>query len=154
MTEDEKLVNTVAKELYKRLGNDSIFTLPWASQIVTVVVALQGVTDNGGFIYFFENDWPGNPPYSVFAEAFLAIGAEETADCIVVAASQFPFNEPHLHCKERKEYLRNHCMIGDRENNSATLVKLGDRVIDNGKANYALLAKYIREHMHEIRSGN
>jgi hypothetical protein len=42
-------------------------------------------------------------------------------------------------------------MIDGRTNDSATLVKLGDRVIDHSSTNYSLLARYIRQHLHEIR---
>ena len=150
-TDDEILVNNVSRELYKRTGEASIFSLPWVAQVVTVVVEAQGCIDNGGFIYFFEGDYPGDPPYSVFAEAFRAIGADESAECIEVAVSLFPFPEPHFNGDARRAYLRDHCMIDERTDNSSTLVKLGDRVIDNSTANYALLARYIREHLNEIR---
>jgi hypothetical protein len=43
-------------------------------------------------------------------------------------------------------------MIDGRTNDSATLVKLGDRVIDNSDTNYGLLAEYIRKHLDEIRN--
>jgi hypothetical protein len=152
VSDDEKLANDVFKELCRRLGKRSIFALPWISQVVMLVVNLQGTANNGGFIYFFEADWPGNPPYSVFGDALRAIGADESADCVEVAATLFPFKDPHLNCIGRKKYLREHCMIGDLSNNSATLVKLGDRVIDNNDKNYALLAKYIRKHLSEIQN--
>jgi Domain of unknown function (DUF4375) len=151
-TEDEILVDKVSDELYERIGNDSIFSLPWVSQVVTVFLGAQGYIDNGGFIYFFEGDYPGTPPYSVFADAYRAIGADESAECIEAAASLFPFPEPHLHGDARRDYLRDHCMIDGRTDDSSPLVKLGDRVIDNSTTNYSLLAKYILEHLDEIRN--
>jgi hypothetical protein len=151
-TEDEILVDKVSNELYERIGDASIFSLPWVSQVVTVFLGSQGYIDNGGFIYFFEGDYPGTPPYSVFADAYRAIGADESADCIESAVSLFPFSEPHLHGDARRDYLRDHCMIDGRSDNSSALVKLGDRVIDNSATNYTLLAKYIREHLDEIRN--
>jgi hypothetical protein len=150
--EDEKLVDGVSDELYERIGDASIFSLPWVAQVVTVVLGAHQYIDNGGFIYFFEGDYPGNPPYSVFADAFRAIGADESAECIEAAVSLFPFAEPHLHGDARRDYLRDHCMIDGRTNDAATLVKLGDRVIDNSDTNFRLLAKYIREHLDEIRN--
>jgi hypothetical protein len=151
-TEDEILVDKVSNELYERIGDASIFSLPWVSQVITVFLGSQGYIDNGGFIYFFEGDYPGTPPYSVFADAYRAIGADESAECIEAAVSLFPFPDPHLHGDARRNYLRDHCMIDGRTNDSSTLVKLGDRVIDNSATNYALLAKYIREHLDEIRN--
>jgi hypothetical protein len=150
-TDDDILVDTVADELYERLGDASIFSLPWVSQVVAVVLGAHQYIDNGGFIYFFEGDSPGNPPYSVFASAFRAIGAEESAECLEAAASLFPFSEPHLHGDARRAYLRDHCMIDGRDDDSSTLVKLGDRVIDNSHTNRTLLAQYIRKHLDEIR---
>src|SRR4026209_325238 len=53
------------------------------------VYSAQPVIDNGGFVYFFENDWPGNPPYSSFSEAYREIGATDVADWIDRAARLF-----------------------------------------------------------------
>lgn len=151
-SDDLQLVNSVSRELYKRLGDDSIFSLPPVSRVVTIVLALQEDTDNGGFGFFFEADWPGTPPYSVFADAFRAIGADKTAESIEAAVSLFPFPEPHLRGDARRDYLRNHCMVDGRTDNLSPLVKLGDRVIDQSDTNYSLLSKYIRKHLDEIRN--
>jgi hypothetical protein len=151
-TADEILVDTVSKELYERIGDASIFSLPWVAQVVTVFLGADMYIGNGGFIYFFEGDYPGNPPYSVFADAYHAIGADESAECIEAAASLFPFPEPHLHGDARRAYLRDRCMADGREISSAPLVKLGDRVMDNMEADYSLLAQYIRKHLDEIRN--
>ena len=151
-TEDDILVRTVCLEIYERLGGASIFSLPWVPQVVGIIEAAQGVIDNGGFIYFFEQDWIDQPPYSVFGKAFRAIGADECADCIEVAASLFPFPDPQRKWEARREYMISNCMIGDRVNYDSILVKLGDRVIDHSDTNYALLALYIRQHLDEIRS--
>lgn len=151
-TDDEILVDKVSDELYKRVGDASIFSLPWVSQVVTVYLEAEKYISNGGFIYFFEGDYPGNPPYSVFAGAYRAIGADESAECIEAAASLFPFADPHLHGDARRAYLRENCMADGREISSAPLVKLGDRVMDNMEADYSLLAQYVRKHLDEIRN--
>jgi hypothetical protein len=113
-TEDDILVDSVSAERYERLGAASIFSLPWIPQVVTVFLGAQGVIDNGGFIYFFEQDWTDNPPYSVFAAAYRAIGADKCAECIEVAASIFPFSDPHLYWKARRDYLSENCLIEGR----------------------------------------
>jgi len=153
-TEDEMLVDAVSKELYERIGDASIFSLPWVAQVVTVFLGADMYICNGGFIYFFEGDYPGNPPYSVFADAYRAIGADESAECIEAAAALFPFPEPHLNGDARRAYLRDHCMADGREVSSSPLVKFGDRVMDNMEADYSLLAQYIREHLDEIRNAS
>jgi hypothetical protein len=150
--EEIKLVNDITKELCNRIGKAPIFSLPWVSQVVLIVTAVQGDTDNGGLPFFFEADWSGNPPYSVFASAFRAIGANPTADLIEAAASLFPFPDPHLHGDARRDYLRTYCMQNGRTNNSAPLVQLGDQAIDQSDTNYTLLARYIRDHLTEIRA--
>jgi Domain of unknown function (DUF4375) len=151
-SEDEKLVDTVSRELYERIGDASIFSLPWVAQVITVFLGADKYISNGGFIYFFEGDYPGNPPYSVFVDAYRTIGADESAECIEAAVSLFPFAEPHLHGDARRDYLRDHCMADGREISSSPLVKLGDRVMDNIDSDYSLLAQYIREHLDEIRN--
>jgi hypothetical protein len=62
-------------------------------------------TRNTLYNYFFEQDWPGIPPYEDFAAAYEAIGCiRQAADLRRVAAS-FPFPEPHLHKEERKAFM-------------------------------------------------
>jgi len=70
--------------------------LPLALQTLLVVESAQGIIDNGGLEYFYEADFPNNPPYSVFVEAYRRIGAESAASCIEDTARMFPFEEPQL----------------------------------------------------------
>ena len=137
---DRDLLKRTSQAIFSRLGTGSIFSLSWPQQVVALIYSAQGVIDNGGFIYFFENDWPGQPPYSVFADTYRAIGAEECAECIEVAASLFPFPDPHRAEAERRAYLQ---ACGDDQ--SSILVALGARVCDQSESNFARLATYIRE---------
>jgi len=72
---------------------------------VATVVAAQGVLDDGGLRYFFENDWPGTPPYALFSAAYRTIGAFHEANAIDRAAVLFPFAEPERHVELRREAL-------------------------------------------------
>ena len=54
--------------------DDDMSRLPESVRIFLLVNGAQGVIDNGGYNYFFEADWPGTPPYEVFADAYEAIG--------------------------------------------------------------------------------
>jgi len=84
-------------------GNMSL--LPHSVQIFLLVNGAQGVIDNGGYIFFFENDWPGTPPYEDFITAYETIGCiEEAADLRRVVAT-FQFSDPHLHKDKRREYM-------------------------------------------------
>ena len=72
---------------------------------VLIVEAAQGIIDNGGLEYFYEADFPNNPPYSVFVEAYRRIGAMAGAMCIEASARMFPFAEPHLHESKRSAWI-------------------------------------------------
>lgn len=79
--------------------------LPEPVQTVVVIDTAQGIIDNGGLEYFYESDFPGNPPYSFFVETFRRIGAESVASCIEESSRMFPFPEPHLHEAKRQQWL-------------------------------------------------
>ncbi|MBD9406507.1 DUF4375 domain-containing protein [Acidovorax sp. ACV02] len=79
--------------------------LPEALQTVVVINTTQGIIDNGGLEYFYESDFPANPPYSFFAETFRRIGVESVASCIDEGSRMFPFPEPHLHEAKRRTWL-------------------------------------------------
>lgn len=72
---------------------------------VAIIYSAQGVIDNGGLRYFFQNDWPAQPPYSVFAEAYRTIGATPEADAIEAGASMFTFSNPERHAPQRQSFL-------------------------------------------------
>jgi hypothetical protein len=79
--------------------------LPEPLQTVVIVQTAQGIIDNGGLEYFYESDFPGNPPYSMFVETFRRIGAEAVASCIEETSHMFPFSQPHLHESRRQQWL-------------------------------------------------
>jgi hypothetical protein len=97
-------------------------------QTLLAVISAQGIIDNGGFQYFFESDFPHNPPYTVFIDAYRRIGAEDAAQALEQAVARFPFAEPHFHCELRQEYMDANsrddrhvfddldCICGDDEN--------------------------------------
>ena len=74
-------------------------------RIVAMVHAAQGVIDNGGLQFFFEADFPAKPPYSVFIEAYRAIGADDAASTLERAVALFPFKDPHRHVRKRNRFL-------------------------------------------------
>lgn len=88
----------------KDSGND-IGGLPTPLQTVVVVTSAQGIIDNGGLEYFYESDFDGTPPYSIFVDAYRRIGAGNAADCIESSQQMFPFGQPHLYEKERQLWL-------------------------------------------------
>lgn len=76
-------------------GGD-VSALPVPLQTLLLIESAQGIIDNGGLAFFYEADFPNNPPYSDFVEAYRRIGADTAAACIEQSAALFPFEEPHL----------------------------------------------------------
>ncbi len=74
-------------------------------QTVLLIYSAQGIIDNGGFHYFFESDFPNNPPYTVFIDAYRRIGAQDAADALAAAVARFPFPQPHLDCEARNQFM-------------------------------------------------
>jgi hypothetical protein len=85
--------------------NCQAYELKEPYKTVAIISSTQGVIDNGGLSYFFENDWPGNPDYSVFIEAYKNIGIIQGALTLSKAVSSFPFQEPHKNLKGRNSYI-------------------------------------------------
>lgn len=75
--------------------------LPKPLATLVIVVSAQGVIDNGGLEYFYSADFPGAPPYSLFAEAYAEIGAPRAARAITESAASFGIAHPHLDLDHR-----------------------------------------------------
>lgn len=109
---------------------------------VALVCAAQAVIDNGGLGYLFENDWPGQPPYALFVEAYRAIGAQAEAAAIEEASKLFVFPDPERHEARRRRVLEG--AVGEwLQEVSAGLE--GDV--------WALVARYAREHADAFSDG-
>ena len=87
-----------------RLGGDPT-KLDVPLQTIAILYTVQAIIDNGGFRYLFESDFPVNRPYSAFIEAYRRIGSIDAAERLEKAVAAFPFSDPHLHQKERLDYM-------------------------------------------------
>ena len=96
-------IDNAFAELERSGGN--LDRLPAILQTVVIIVSAQGVIDDGELQYFFEDDFPNNPPYSLFADAYRAIGADAAANAIDSAVALFPFTEPQLFKAKRNEFM-------------------------------------------------
>ena len=78
---DDALLDKASEIAFKKLGEagERMEDLEDPYKTVAIIYSAQGVIDNGGMGYFFENDWPNNPPYSVFADAYERIGRVDAA---------------------------------------------------------------------------
>ena len=92
---------------------------------VVIVHSAQGLIGNGGLQYFFECDFPGRPPYSVFVDAFERIGAQDAASRLKAAVDLFPFSDPHLDVTSRQEFL-DACANAAPESSASQLEALSD----------------------------
>lgn len=88
-----------------RKAKDNINLLPAAVANLLMIYSAQGVIDNGGYKYFFESDWPMQPPYSRFVEAYAAIGCDKQAADLARVVATFPFDNPHLEAEKRNQFM-------------------------------------------------
>lgn len=79
--------------------------LPEVLQTTYFVYLGQGVIDNGGLAYFYENDFAGQPPYDLIVAAFRRVEAYAVADCIERTVDMFSFSAPHLKREARIEWI-------------------------------------------------
>ena len=118
-------------------ANGDLSVLPVPLQTLVLIYSAQGVIDNGGFQYFFESDWPGSPSYSVFTNAYRAIGASQIAVAIDQATALFPFDEPHLKTELRVQFLES--LPDDHPLNQLEDVACGNESV------WLQLSEYVRQ---------
>jgi|SRR3984885_11516473 hypothetical protein len=99
----DRAAEYVYKELDRLGGDPSKLDIP--QQTVAILYSVQAIVDNGGFQYLFENDFPHDPPYSKFVEAYRRIGHDQSADRLEKAVAMFPFENPHLHQDRRLIFM-------------------------------------------------
>jgi hypothetical protein len=125
---DKELLNKASDIAFKKLAGADyrMESVEEPHKTVVIVYSAQGVIDNGGMAYFFENDWPNNPPYSVFADAYERIGRADAAKALRDAVKSFGVPNPENNCKARREYMEAHqgrfngmvwddCICGDEK---------------------------------------
>lgn len=120
-------------------GGD-LAALPLPMQTLLIVESAQGIIDSGGLAYFYEADFPGNPPYSAFVEAYRRIGAEPAARCIEATAAMFPFEEPHLFEELRELWLEKLRWLPGSEFARLSAQVTGDASV------WQKLAEYVERH--------
>ena len=126
--DDESMLDQLSDIAFQQMDSngDDLTRLDEPYRTVAIIFGSQGIIDNGGLYYFFENDWPNNPPYSTFAGAYETIGCIEAAEAIRNAAASFGFANPELDFKRRRAYMEsnyneetfevngwNDCICGD-----------------------------------------
>lgn len=125
-------------------ASGDIESLPLALQTLLLVESAQGMIDSGGLAYFYEADFPNNPAYQVFADAYRRIGAEQAASCIESTATMFPFAEPHFF-----EPLRQLWLQKLSEDPAGEFRCLSDRICGDASV-WAKLEDYVERNRHEF----
>jgi hypothetical protein len=107
---NKELLDKVSDVAFKKLA-DAEYRMESVEEpykTVAIIYSAQGVIDNGGMVYFFENDWSNNPPYSVFADAYERIGRVDAAKALRDAVESFGISNPEKNRKARREYMEAH----------------------------------------------
>ncbi|PRC90885.1 DMP19 family protein [Solimicrobium silvestre] len=90
-------------KLDKAGGNIQLMKDPL--QTIAIVYSAQGIIDNGGLEYFFSSDFPENPPYQMFIDAYNKIGAFEEAEGIKKSLAFFEDPNPELNLESRLKFI-------------------------------------------------
>ena len=104
MNDSDKLVRDIF-DRYQKAANTSIESVPEPARSLMVIYSVQGVIGNGGFRYFFENDFEGYDSYNVILDAYRNIGLEAHANTIEILLKLFPEKYPQKDLKKRSEFL-------------------------------------------------
>ena len=122
----------------------TIDQLPLPVRTVVLVHAAQGMIDNGGLQYFFESDFPGQPPYSMFVAAYRAIGANDEGQVLADAVKLFPFRNPHRFQARREQFLETP-LENEAHRTDSPFEAFTDRLCGNENV-WRLLAAYVERH--------
>jgi len=120
--------------------------LPEPFRTLAIIFSAQGVIDNGGLIYFFENDWPGTPDYEVFIEAYKNIGMVDCALCLASAVSAFEVDRPHENLEARRQFIEVNYDEGSFEVKGWNDVICGNESVWVKLAKWAKVQKEFREY--------
>lgn len=127
---DEQLLDKLSGVAFQRLSevDDDPARVEEPYRTIAIVYSAQGIIDNGGLRYFFENEWPHKPPYSEFADAYERIGRVDAANALRSAAASFGVARPERDREMRRAYIEeNHdeatfgvrgwddCICGDEQ---------------------------------------
>jgi hypothetical protein len=142
MKNQEAILERASKLAFEKLdaAGGNLAKLAEPHRTVALVYSAQGVIDNGGLLYFFESDWPDNPPYSLFADAYRRIGCLVAADAILQAADSFGLPHP-----ERDQAARNAFMKRFEESDDQGAVEYWDDPICGDEDVWTNLAKWIQQ---------
>ncbi len=127
----------------EEVGQD-LARLPEAVRVFVLVHGAQGVIDNGGYPYFFGQDWPGNPAYQEFISAYEIIGCRRQASELHKIVGTFPFPNAHLDRNRRRAFMKSNY---DR---ATDCVRGWGDALCGDKGVWKKLARYYTTHKHDF----
>jgi hypothetical protein len=133
-------LDLAAEGLYRELSqsDNDLSKLPEVTRPIALLYMFQGMVDNGGFRYPMENDFPGNPPYSLVSGAYRQIGALEAGEALDKAVALFSFERPEQNAEARNQFL-------DSLEDGNEFEELGDRVCGD-ETIWKLMDEYVAKH--------
>lgn len=110
LQDDDQLLEAASQLAYDAVEqvNDDLTQLKPPLQTVYCVYHATGILDHGGFLYFFDSDFPCHPPYSFFINAFREIGCEQQAEALQAAVDSFGLPDPEKQVSLRQDFMETH----------------------------------------------
>lgn len=118
-------------------------------RVVIMVSTAQGIIDNGGLQYFFENNFPEKPPYALFVDAYRAIGAKKEAAALESSINLFPFARPERFRGKRNAVLDKYLEDGGHRKDSP--FEPFTHVLCGSERVWECLERYVRKHQKVFR---
>ena len=140
LQDDDQLLEAASLLAYTAIEkvNDDLTKLQQPLQTVYCVYHATGIIDHGGFLHFFESDFPCHPPYSCFFNALQKIGCEEQARALQVAVESFGLPDPENHISQRLNFMEAHF-----DEKTQTITVWDDCIRENDEV-WTRLATWIR----------
>ncbi|MBI1423106.1 MAG: DUF4375 domain-containing protein [Gammaproteobacteria bacterium] len=101
------ILDQAANYVFSRLDevDNHLDALPHPVRTFLTVYLAQTVIEVGGLEYFFTSDFPENPPYRQFINAYREIGAMGTVAALEKSLSFFAFDSPETQPDLRREFI-------------------------------------------------
>lgn len=138
--DNDQLLEAASELAYAAIerADGDLTQMPQPLQTVFCVYHATGIIDNGGFLYFFDSDFPCHPPYAFFIEAYRSIGCGQQADALQAAVDSFGLPDPEKQVNLRQDFMETHF-----DDKSQTVAPWNDNICGNDDV-WNSLAEWIR----------
>jgi len=146
---DQRVLDQASDYAFARLnevGGD-IGRIPEVLRTLVLVYRAQRIIDDGGLEYFYLSDYPGQPSYIEFVEAYQRIGAQRAAECIRRSSQLFGVPQPH------KNRVARQAVLSDQQSREVQVLKWLNGDICGDASVWESLAVYATDHGDEFGLG-